>query len=564
MTTQNPFSRPRAVRRLALAALLLAALLPFARPAAAKDTLTIGFTQYPATLHPSIESMLAKTYVLSMARRPFTAYDKDWRLVCMLCVTLPTIENGLAVPEDLPDGKQGIAVTYTIQPKATWGDGTPVTTKDVMFAYEVGQHPQSSVTSGEMYRRILKIDVKDDKTFTMHMDRLTFEYNAINDFNVLPEHLERARFAEPAAYRSRNGYDTDTTNPGLYYGPYKIVEKAVGSHLVLEANPTWWGKPPHFKRVVVRAIENTAALEANLLSGGVDYVAGELGLTLDQALAFEKRHGKTYDILYKPSLTYEHIDLNLDNPILQDKRVRQALILAIDREAISKQLFDGRQPVASSMVNPLDWVFDPATPSYKRDAAKAAALLEEAGWTAKTRGAMRTNVKGEPLLLEFMTTAGNKTREQVQQVLQSQWRQLGIDVRIRNEPARVFFGETVTKRKYGAMAMYAWFSAPESVPRTTLHSDQITKPENNYAGQNYTGFANAEADKLIDAIEVELDRDKRKALWSRLQTVYAEELPVIPLFFRADPFIFPKWLKGVEPTGHQDISPLWIENWTAG
>ncbi len=550
-------------RRLAAATLLVAALLIAAeRPAAAKDDLTIGFTQYPATLHPSIESMLAKTYVLNMTRRPFTAYDKDWQLICMLCVTLPSIENGLAVPEDLPDGKKGIAVTYTIQPKATWGDGVPVTTKDVLFTYELGKHPQSGVTSGEMYRRILKIDVKDDKTFTMHMDRLTFEYAAINDFNLLPEHLERARFAEPASYRTRNGYDTDTTNPGLYYGPYKIVEKVIGSHIVLAPNPTWWGKPPYFKRIVVRAIENTAALEANLLSGGVDYVAGELGFTLDQALAFEKRYGKNYDIVYKPSLTYEHIDFNLDNPILQDKRVRQALIYAIDREAIGKQLFEGRQLVASSMVNPLDWVFDPATPSYKRDSAKAAALLDEAGWTAKSRGAMRSNAKGEPLILEFMTTAGNKTREQVQQVLQSQWRQVGVDVRIRNEPARVFFGETMTKRKYGAMGMYAWFSAPESVPRTTLHSSQITTPENNYAGQNYPGFKNAEVDALIDAIELELDRDKRKALWSRLQAVYATELPTIPLFFRSDAFIFPKWLKGIEPTGHQDISPLWVENWT--
>jgi peptide/nickel transport system substrate-binding protein len=547
----------------ALAALLFASIAGAPRSAAAKDDLTIGFTQYPATLHPSIESMLAKTYVLDMTRRPFTAYDKDWQLICMLCVTLPSIENGLAVPEDLPDGKKGIAVTYTIQPKATWGDGVPVTTKDVMFTYEVGQHPQSGVTSGEMYRRILKIDVKDDKTFTMHMDRLTFDFAAINDFNVLPEHLERPRFAEPAAYRTRNGYDTDTTNPGLYYGPYKIVEKVVGSHIVLAPNPTWWGKPPFFKRIVVRAIENTAALEANLLSGGVDYVAGELGFTLDQALAFEKRYGKNYDIVYKPSLTYEHIDFNLDNPILQDKRVRQALIYAIDREAIGKQFYEGRQLVASSMVNPLDWVYDPATPSYKRDIAKAGALLDEAGWTAKTRGAMRTNAKGEPLMLEFMTTAGNKAREQVQQVLQSQWRQAGVDVRIRNEPARVFFGETMTKRKYGAMGMYAWFSAPESVPRTTLHSSQITTAENNYAGQNYPGFKNAEVDQLIDAIEVELDRDKRKALWSKLQTAYATELPTIPLFFRSDAYIFPKWLKGIEPTGHQDVSPLWVENWTS-
>lgn len=126
-----------------------------------------------------------------------------------------------------------------------------------------------------------------------------------------------------------------------------------------------------------------------------------------------------------------------------------------------------------------------------------------------------------------MTTAGNRSRELVQQVLQSQWRALGIDVRIRNEPARVFFGETVTKRKYSAMAMFAWISSPESVPRTTLHSSQIPTAENNWSGQNTTGFSDPRMDEIIDRIEIELDRAKRKELWRRLQHLYADELPVL-------------------------------------
>lgn len=542
------------------AATWLTATSPLHAQPKGKDELVIGITQYPTTLHPSIESMLAKTYVLDMTRRPFTAYDASWQLVCMLCTELPSIEKGTAQIEELPEGKKGIAVTYTIQPEAKWGDGTPITTKDVLFTYEVGKHPQSGVANGELYRRITKIDVKDDKTFTLHVNKLTFDYAAINDFFILPAHLERARFADPAAYRSRNGYDTDTTNPGLYFGPYKIVEKVVGSHLVLEQNPTWWGKKPYFRRIVIRVVENTAALEANVLSGSIDYIAGELGLSLDQALAFEKRHGSKFDIVYKPSLIYEHIDVNLDSPILKDKRVRQALLYGIDREVINQQLFGGRQPVAQTFVNPLDWVYDKDVAHYKRDEKKAAALLEEAGWSAKGKGT-RVNAKGEPLVVELMTTAGNKNREQVQQVLQSQWRQLGIDVRIRNEPARVFFGDTVTRRKFSGLALFAWFSAPENVPRSTLHSEEIPTQANNFAGQNYTGYRNPEADKLIDAIEVEFDRDRRKVLWDKLQAIYAEELPALPLFFRADPFIIPKWLKGIEPTGHQDISPLWVENW---
>ena len=151
----------------------------------------IGITQFPSTLHPNIDSMAAKSYVLGMTQRPFTAYDHDWELICMLCTELPTFENGKAVREPLrkgqraqADGRDGIALTYTIQPEATWGDGTPVTTEDVLFTYEVGKHPQSGITNAELYRRILGIDVIDDKTFVMHVDRVTFDYNAINDFRV--------------------------------------------------------------------------------------------------------------------------------------------------------------------------------------------------------------------------------------------------------------------------------------------------------------------------------------------------------------------------------------------
>src|SRR5438270_1077178 len=179
--------------------LAIAIVCTLTTPAAAeRDELTIGIIQFPATLNPNIDVMAAKNYVLGMALRPFTVYDADWKLVCLLCTQLPSIENGMAVPVDLPDGKKGIDITFTIRPDAVWADGVPVTTADVKFTYEVGRHPQSGVSNGELYRRITGIDVKDDKTFTMHVDKLTFDYAAIHDFMLLPEHVERDAFAEPA------------------------------------------------------------------------------------------------------------------------------------------------------------------------------------------------------------------------------------------------------------------------------------------------------------------------------------------------------------------------------
>jgi peptide/nickel transport system substrate-binding protein len=541
-----------------------AVLLSVATPAlAAKDELVIGVSStMPSTFNPIFNPELVKSYILEMARRPFTTYDKDWKLICMLCTELPTIENGKAKLEDQPDGKHGIAITYTIQPGATWGDGVPITTDDVLFSWEVGRNPKVGVPDQELYRKIVKIDAVDKKTFVLHVDKVDYDYNAINDFELLPAHLERPAFADPENYQRRTIYDANPTNPGLWYGPYRITQALAGGQVVLEPNPTWYGQKPYFKRITVRAIENSSALEANLLSGSIDYVAGEEGFTIDQALAFEKRHGKDFNIIYKPGLIYAHVDLNLDNPILKDKRVRQALMYGMDRQTMVGQLFEGKSPVANSFVNPLDWMYDDSLPKYTYDPARAASLLDAAGWS-KMDGGVRVNAAGQRLSLELMAASGNRTIEIIEQVLQSQWKKIGIDVRLRNEPPRVFFGETVHKRKFAAMAMFSWVSAPDNVPRTTLHSSEIPTPENNWAGQDDTGFKNAEVDSLIDKLEVTLDKEQRRPLWRRLQEIYIDEVPVLPLYFRADPFVMPKWLTGIEPTGHQYSTTLWVENWRA-
>ncbi|MEX2312153.1 MAG: peptide ABC transporter substrate-binding protein, partial [Rhodospirillales bacterium] len=92
---------------------------------------------------------------------------------------------------------------------------------------------------------------------------------------------------------------------------------------------------------------------------------------------------------------------------------------------------------------------------------------------------------------------------------------------------------------------------------------EIPTLDNNWSGQNYTGFRNKEMDALLEQIETELDRDKRKKLWHRLQQIYATELPALPLYFRANSYIMPKWLNGLKPTGHQFPSTLWVEDWSA-
>lgn len=538
--------------------LVLAALTAFASPALAKDELVLAMNQAPGTMNPLISSTLARSLVANMTARPLTAYDPGWKLICLVCTELPTIENGHARLVDLANGKKGLEIDFALKPMV-WGDGVPVTAKDYAFTVEVGKHPLSGVASAEFYNRLLKFEVKDDLHFTATIDRVTFDYNDWA-FVPLPAHIEKPIFdANPAEYRNKTAYDTDPTNKGLYFGPYRITELVPGNRIALEANPTWIGEKPHFKRIVFKIIESTAALEANLLSGNVDYVLGELGLTLDQALAFEKRHKDRFNVVYKPALIYEHIDVKLENPLLADRRVRQAILMSIDRKAISEKLFEGKQPVADSGISPLDPMYDPNGRKYPYDPAAAKKLLDEAGFR-EIRNGVRQSAKGERFSIELGTTAGNRIREQVAQVIQSQLRSVGIELRIKAEPPRLF-SESLNRRTFTGLAMYAWVSSPGGVPHSTLYSTEIPTEKNGWSGQNYPGYASPAMDKAIDAAEHELDFTRRRALFAEIQRIHSEDLPVLPLFFRVDPFVFPKQLKGVVPTGTLNSSTLWVEQW---
>ncbi len=551
--------------RAALAASTILVLCGAASGALAKDDLVIGVAQFPSSLNPNIDSEVVKAYVLDFAIRPITAFDKDWKNSCLLCTELPTLENGLAKLEDQPDGTKGMAVTLKLKPDLKWGDGVPVTTKDLMFTWKLGLDPASGFSNNHPWNRATKIDVVDDHTAVLHLSRVSVSYNQWDQ--LLPEHIEApvvAKLASPAEYIKNTVFTRTPTTAGLWNGPYMITAYQSGAQVVFEPNPHWAGTKPGFKHIVIKTIENTSALQANLLSGDVDMVAGEgIGLTIDLALALRKQQPDKFTYEFKPSLTYEHIDVQVGNPILADVRVRKALLYAADRQTMVNRLFEGLQPVAATWVNPLDPNYTKDTAVYPFDAAKAKGLLAEAGWKPGADGICR-NAKDERLSIELTTTAGNRLRELQEQVLQSQWKASCIEAVIRNEPARTLFGETLKKRVYTGLAMYGWSSGVGESPRRTLGSGDIPTAANNYGGSNYIAFKDATMDADIAKVESELDAAKQKADWAEMQKIYADQVPVLPLFFRAEPHIVPKWLKGYTPTGHGDFSPLWAENWKSG
>jgi peptide/nickel transport system substrate-binding protein len=553
------------IKTLVTALLTTALAGPIARAQPAHDSLTIGIAQFPSSLQPDIDAEVVRSYVMAFVIRNITAFDPAWHNVCLLCTELPTIENGLAKIEDRPDGSKGMAVTIKLKPGLAWGDGVPVTASDILFTWKLARDPASGFSNPNPWGRAASVEVVDPQTAVLHLDHVRADYNQWDQ--ILPEHIEGpvvAKATQPGDYINGTTFNRAPVNPGLYDGPYMITGYDSGSQIVLEPNPHWPGTKPGFKRIVLRHIESTAALDANLLSGDVDMVAGEgIGLTIDQALALQKQYPTRFRYEFKPSLTYEHIDLKKENPLLADIRVRRALLMAMDRQTMVDRLFQGKQPVAATWVNPLSPNYDPAIPVVKFDLPGAKALLAEAGWTPGADGICR-NPAGDRLSFEIGTTAGNRLRELQEQVLQSNWKSACIEVTIKNEPARTLFGDTLKHRSYSGMEMYAWSSNVTESPFRTLGSSQIPTAANNWGGANYIAFSDPKMDADIAAAEAELDPAKQKAIWADMQRIYAGAIPVLPLFFRAEPHVTPLWLQGYQPTGQGDTSSTFAENWHPG
>jgi len=527
----------------------------------------VGITQEFENLNPVVMTMSATTYIYQMVGRALVTLNENGKWVPVLVKTIPTIENKLA--KLTPDQKKVTAI-WELRENAKWGDGKPVTCADLAFTREVGINDNVSTATKETYSQIEKIewDEKTPKKCLFTYDKARWDYYQLGDYRPLPKHLEEPVFLkfkdQKEGYEKNTNYSKNPTLPGLYNGPYRISEVKLADHVTVVPNPYFFGPQPKIQKIQVKLIPNTGTLEANLRSGTIDQVSS-LGFAFDQALAFDKKvrsEKLPYQVLFKPSITYEHIDLNLENPMLQDLKVRKALVYAINREELVKALFEGKQEVAIHNVAPVDPWFtrDPKkVVLYPHDKKKAQALLDEAGW--KIEGDGFRHKDGKKLTLTFMTTAGDKTRENVQVFLQNQWKGVGIDVQIKNEPARVFFGDTLKKRDFGALAMYAWTSAPEQTPKPNLHSSNIPTSANGWSGQNNGGYSNKKVDTLLEQLDTEFNATKRKTLMTEILHYYTDEVPVIPLYYRSEVAVRPETLTGFQLMGHLYNESNAVEKW---
>ncbi|WP_378944352.1 peptide ABC transporter substrate-binding protein [Mesorhizobium sp. ANAO-SY3R2] len=539
---------------------VLAAPTAMAQPD--KTQLVVGQLQFLTNFHPLIQVNNTKRLVINYSLRPITAFNENVQNNCVLCETLPTVENGLAKIVDLPDGKKGMKVTLTLKEGLAWGDGVPITSKDIAFTWKMARDPKIGFTNWNAWTRASELEVVDDRTVVLTIPQILTSYNSWDQ--ILPEHLEGPIYAANPTldgYVKQSLYNTQPTNPGLWNGSFLLTDYQIGTRIVFEPNPNWVGETkPRLQRIVLSYRDNSSALLQNLLAGAVDAVpVSPGGISFSQMLDLkaQKPDAFTYHMAYGTNL--ERIVVNFDNPILKSQPVRQALLYGIDRQAISDELFGGLQPVANGPLSDDNALYNKNIPTYSYNPDKAKELLAQAGWKPGSDG-ICVNDKGERLSFELVSTAGNQTREQISQVVQSQLRDVCVEITNKFVPLQEFNGELIRKRKFKDLLMSSVDFSPSVSPRLTFGSDAIPKPENNNVGSNFSGYMNPAMDNVIAELEVTLDPTAAKAKWDEVQKIAAEDLPVLPLYFYPRAYVTVPDLVNFRQ-GTLDPLQIWSEEW---
>jgi peptide/nickel transport system substrate-binding protein len=496
--------------------------------------LVIGMQQEPEILNEAVNTMVAGVYVCNLIFSKFVKHNDRMELVPDLIAEIPTIENGGISSDHL-------TYTYRLRRDAVWHDGRPVTSADVEFTYRVMMHPDINVETRQGWDIIDRVETPDPHTVVFHLSEVyaNFVGDCFYDESVLPKHL-----LEGSMGPGFQGVPFHREPVGS--GPFVFREWVAGSHIILAANREYYGEGPYLDEIVIVFVPDGNALLVRLETDEIMGIDNAPNMLLE---VMESIPNVT--VHRNPALFNEHIDLNCENEILSDARVRRAIAKAIDRGELSEKIYNGVWLPAYGDEHPKSPFYD----DYPRerlgfDPKGAARLLSEAGWIDKDGDGIREK-EGKRLELTISTTTGNLNRERTELLLKEQLAPIGIDLVIRNHHPTVMFASYdeggVLKTGRFDMALYAFLTPPDPSTKEGSYSERFLPP----TGQNYSRIRNARLTELLAQGSRTVEFEKRKEIYDEVAVLLAEELPIIPLLWVTQLDAMPKELRNYRPNPTQ-------------
>ena len=462
-----------------------------------------------------------------------------------------------------------LAVTFKFLPGLTYSDGTPLTAANSVYAFNLAADPDTP-TGKYAAERTASYEATDDVTIVWsglpgYMDSTYF----LNVWAPYPEHLW--------AQYSAADLMTEIDGQGLWlgWGPFVVDEWVRGDHISLHANPNYYRAGeglPKFENLVYRIMgENSNANIAAILAGECDIVDQTSGLEDQSELLLELQAAGQISASFMTGTTYEHADFNMSpiegyagfagwgedgdgNTTWDDLRLRQAVAMCMDRQAVVDTVFFGQSITINTYIPPEHPLYNPDNVSWPYDPAAAGLLLDEIGWLdadgdpATPRVA--TGVTGVPdgtLLQFFYETTSATQRMQATQIMAESALACGMQMDLGYFPASELFADGPDGKLFGRaydLGQFAWLTGVDpacnlfitsQIPGdpTILNDDGTVKYPSAWGGQNNTGYSNPDFDAACNAAVQSLPGEESYTTNHLIaQQIFSEELPMVPLYLR--------------------------------
>jgi peptide/nickel transport system substrate-binding protein len=447
--------------------------------------------------------MLIESSVATVDPR-YTTTNYETKLSRLVAPGLTTVDTANGEPELVLaasiDRRDPLTIDVTLR-DASFSDGKPVRAEDVARTYQTVMADEcDSLYQKGFLERFEQVEALDDKHVRFHFKKPIAMFMNDIEFGIVSFH------DAPAGIGCR-------LPKVIGSGPYMLHELSARS-VVLDANPRS-PTPPKLPHVEVRVVRDGSARLLMLVGGSADLVQNAARLDLVDDVTKRPR----VKVESGPSVLLTYMLINNQDKVLHDKRVRQAIALALDRESIINAKFSGRAIIATGLLPTMHWAYNANVTKWQHDTARAKQLLDEAGLPPDARGIR--------LRLVYKTSA-DAFRISIARVIAGQLREVGIDVEVRSFEFGTFFAD-IKKGNYQIATMQSPEITEPDFHHWFFHSTNWPT-DKNPQGSNRWRYKNDELDRLVDAGRAELDPAKRTQIYAEAQRIVSDELPIIPLW----------------------------------
>jgi peptide/nickel transport system substrate-binding protein len=480
------------------------------------DWVVLNIGSDPDTLNPVTSADYYAGLVSGLVFDGMLAVDKDAN-------DIPQVAKSWEISKD------NLTFTFHLRDDVKFHDGVPLTAEDVKYTYDKIIDPKSLAENKKAdFEFVDKVEVLDKYTLRAHYKKPYAPALDSWGFAIIPKHIFE---------KESNFLNSKYNRAPIGSGPYIFEKWDSNQVIMLKANDQYWGGRPHLDKVVFKMIPEPEVAFNALLKGdldAIDRLTPIQWMKQSNSTDFEQKFEK----IKFYSRGFGFIGWNeIGNPFFGDKRVRQAMTYALNRQEILDKILYGLGEICTGPFYPLSWAYNTAVRPYPFDLDKAKALLDQAGWKVNPADGIRYK-NGKKFEFEFLYPSASDLVKRMTPLYQEDLKKIGIILKPRQMEFASFLIR-LKKRDFQAVTL-RWSLGIDPDPYMIWHSSQRK------LGLNYVDYSNSEVDKLMEEARTTFDRNIRAKDYHRVHEIIHEEQPYTFLFLSSDLMAVDRRFHGVE------------------